>query len=250
MKGRPTIPDTGETGQELSPFEEAKKSLGAIGPTPGLPEEASPKERTPDAEVEIFPRPKMPDSGIGLPERITQAALPFEETAMASEEGARPLDEEVEEALGTADIEAEATGEPVEGRTEEPIEEPGVEVPARPTAPPVPPPPAQRVIVPASVREEAAAEAVEKEPKPPFSLSLFAKSKGFDLLLVGAFWLVAMWVAARSLGSTLFEILGASPTALIGLYIILVALYFFLFKFFLGETLGDRLFREREPADE
>jgi hypothetical protein len=30
------------------------------------------------------------------------------------------------------------------------------------------------------------------------------------------------------------------------LYAVFVFIYFFLFKFFLGETLGDRLFRERE----
>jgi hypothetical protein len=242
MKGRPTIPDTGETGEELSPFEEAKKSVGAFGPTPGLPEEAPAKDETPDAEVEIFPRQRMPDSGIGLPERITQGALPFAETSSAAEEGARPLDEDVEEALGTEEIEVEMS--------EEPVEEPAVEAPVRPAAPPVPPPPPQREAVSAPVREQVPAEAVEEEPRPPFSLSLFAKSKGFDLLLVGAFWLVAMWVAARSLGSTLFEMLGSSPTALVGLYGILVGLYFFLFKFFLGETLGDRLFREREPADD
>ncbi len=254
MKGRPTIPDTGETGEELSPFEEAKKSVGAFGPTPGLPEEAPAKDETPDAEVEIFPHRKMPDSGIGLPERITQAALPFAETSAAAEEGARPLDEDVEDALGTEEIEAETSEGLGEIQAEEPVEErvdePAVEAPVRPAAPPVPPPTPQREAVPAPVQEPAQAEAIEREPRPPFSLSLFAKSKGFDLLLVGAFWLVAMWVAARTLGSTLFEMLGESPTALVGLYGILVGLYFFLFKFFLGETLGDRLFREREPADE
>ena len=30
------------------------------------------------------------------------------------------------------------------------------------------------------------------------------------------------------------------------LYAVFILIYFFLFKFFLGETLGDRLFRPRE----
>jgi len=48
------------------------------------------------------------------------------------------------------------------------------------------------------------------------------------------------------MGSTLFDILGAMSGAMLLLYAVFMLLYFFLFKFFLGETLGDRLFRPRE----
>lgn len=86
----------------------------------------------------------------------------------------------------------------------------------------------------------------EPQPRPPFSFSVFFKSKAFDLLFVGLFWLVALWLAAHSMDMTLFEILGAMSGPMFLLYIVFVFMYFFLFKFFLGETLGDRLFRERE----
>ncbi|MCK7489518.1 MAG: hypothetical protein MZU79_04230 [Anaerotruncus sp.] len=48
------------------------------------------------------------------------------------------------------------------------------------------------------------------------------------------------------MGMTLFEILGSMSGSMLLLYAVFVFLYFFLFKFFLGETLGDRLFRPRE----
>ena len=99
---------------------------------------------------------------------------------------------------------------------------------------------------PARTEFEAAGEAEEREPRPPFSFSVFFKSKVFDLLFVGLFWLVALWLAAYSMGLTLFGILGAMSGPMLLLYAVFVLLYFFLFKFFLGETLGDRLFRPRE----
>jgi hypothetical protein len=46
--------------------------------------------------------------------------------------------------------------------------------------------------------------------------------------------------------ATLFEILSVTSGPVLVLYGVYIGLYFFLFKFFLGETLGDRLFRERD----
>ncbi len=91
-----------------------------------------------------------------------------------------------------------------------------------------------------------APEDEEEEERPPFSFAIFFKSKMFDLLFVGLFWLVALWLAGRSMDATLFDLLAATPTPLVALYLLLVVIYFFLFKFFLGETLGDRLFREHD----
>ena len=93
---------------------------------------------------------------------------------------------------------------------------------------------------------EAPGEREEPGPPPPFSFSVFFKSKAFDVLFVGLFWLVALWLAASSLGVTLFAILGSMSRPMLLLYAVFVLIYFFLFKFFLGETLGDRLFRPRE----
>jgi len=175
-------------------------------------------------EEEIFPHRKASDSGIGFPERLTQAALPFESSAGEAEEG-----EEAEE----------------EGEEEAPPP-----VPA-PGPPPVRTAPQSREAPRPSLREETGAEAgpgerPDEEARPPFHLSLFLKARAFDILFVGVFWLVALWVAARSMGATLFELLSVTSASVLGLYAVFIVLYFFLFKFFLGETLGDRLFRERE----
>ncbi|MGA2362959.1 MAG: zinc-ribbon domain-containing protein [Candidatus Aminicenantales bacterium] len=171
-----------------------------------------------NAEEEIFPRRKPPDSGIGLPERVTQAALPFESAVREEEEGEEVAEEEAFESAPA---------------------------PAEPGLP-------KKEGLRASVPEEAEAEAdLEKEPEeeelqPPFHLSVFLKAKAFDVLFIGIFWLVALWVAARSMSATLFELLSVTSGSVFLLYAVFVLIYFFLFKFFLGETLGDRLFKERE----
>jgi len=200
MKGAPVFPDeTGPVG--------ALDQGAADTPAPAGEE-----------EVEIFPRRRDSDSTIGLPERVSQSPLPFEQGAAEEEE-----EEE----------------EPAEGEAREKI---------FPTAGPVRPEREAVRPVRESERREAEAEEEGEEPapRPPFSFSVFFKSKAFDVLFVGLFWLVALWLAATSMGATLFDILGSTSGSMLLLYAALVFLYFFLFKFFLGETLGDRLFRERE----
>jgi hypothetical protein len=136
---------------------------------------------------------RIKDSGIGLPEKVTQATLPFEK------------------AIPRGEIPAEGKVVPVreEGRTEEEAEE-----------------------------EEAARE------RPPFKLSVFLKAKSFDVLFVAVFWLVSLWLAARSMDVTIFQMFGVAPDGLFVFLGALLVLYFFPFYFFLGETLGDRLFRD------
>ena len=202
MKGAPVFPD--ETGP-----------VGTLDK--GVADTAAPAG---EEEVEIFPRRKDSDSTIGLPERVSQSPLPFEQGAVEEEE------EEEEE-------------EPAEGETREKM---------LPTAEPVRPEREAVRPVRESERREAEAEeeGEEPEPRPPFSFSVFFKSKAFDVLFVGLFWLVALWLAANSMGATLFDILGSMSGSMLLLYAVFAFIYFFLFKFFLGETLGDRLFRERE----
>ena len=103
------------------------------------------------------------------------------------------------------------------------------------------------------VSEEEAAEELEEEtkerekrPRPPFKLSVFLKAKFFDVLFVAVFWLVSLWIAARSMDVTLFQMLGVASSGLLAYFGALLVLYFFLFYFFLGETLGDRLFRDED----
>ena len=146
-------------------------------------------------------RPRIADSGIGLPEKVTQAALPFEREAPREEKTAPP-----------------AAPSLAERRIERPLEE--AEEPEE------------------EEREERA------RPRGPFRLSVFLKAKSFDALFIAVFWLASLWIAARSMDVTLFQMLGKASTGLLAYFAALLALYFFLFYFFLGETLGDRLFRD------
>jgi len=222
MKGAPVFPeDTGPV--------ETRKLRGGEPSAPDTEE-----------EVEIFPRRRAPDSTIGLPEKVSQAPLPFERPAAEADEG-----EEEGEEIGAEEGE-EATDEAgqEEDRTPEAVVLPAGQVrPVREPLMPVWEPDQER----AARREiEAAEEGEERGPRPPFNFSVFIKSKAFDILFVGIFWVVALWLAAYSMGMTLFDILGSMSGSMLLLYAVLVFLYFFLFKFFLGETLGDRLFRPRE----
>jgi hypothetical protein len=192
------------------------------GSKPGTGEErgAGAPPTAGDEEVEIFPRRRGSDSTIGLPERVSQSPLPFERVEAEAEAGA-----EEEETAGEGPAEDEAPQVPPSLRGREAVR------PARE--------PERQPLGVEEMLEEAASHA-------PFSFSTFFKSKAFDLLFVGLFWLVALWLAAHSLDMTLFEILGAMSGSMFLLYVVLAFMYFFLFRFFLGETLGDRLFRERE----
>ncbi len=244
-----------EESDEASPFESAKRSLleeDAAGAEAEGCETRGGRPDTKDEEVEIFPHRKKSDSGLGYPERLTQALLPFESAETREESEVTESGSEEEEESETA------AGMP--GEAEE--EEEDLGLPARP-APAMPPPAvASRAAAakptawePRPAEEEARraegrADILEEEyARPPFSFSVFAKSKAFDIFFTGFFWLVAVWIAAHSTGTTLFGLLGASGGALFLFYLVLVFLYFFLFKFFLGETIGDRLFRERPERE-
>ncbi len=219
MKGAPVFPeDTGPV--------ETRKLRGGEPSTPDTEE-----------EVEIFPRRRAPDSTIGLPEKVSQSPLPFERPADEAGEGeGKDAEEEGEE--------KEAGSGQAEDVTPREVILPAGQVrPSRELILPVREPDQARI---ARREIEAAEEGVEPGPRLPFNFSVFFKSKAFDLLFVGIFWVVALWLAAYSMGMTLFDILGSMSGPMLLLYAVLVFLYFFLFKFFLGETLGDRLFRPRE----
>jgi len=209
-----------ESTGSLPPWASTMKGAPVFPPdtTPVEPKKGPPAPPAADEEVEIFPRRKPSDSTLGLPERLSQAPLPF---------GAQEADEE-----------AEATEE-AEEETREAVLPPAE--PERPARPPILP-----VREPGGVEGAVLDETEAPVERPPFSFSVFFKSKAFDVLFVGLFWLVALWLAAHATGQTLFEILGAMSGPMLLLYAVFISLYFFLFKFFLGETLGDRLFRRRD----
>ncbi|MDD8020751.1 MAG: zinc ribbon domain-containing protein [Acidobacteriota bacterium] len=82
----------------------------------------------------------------------------------------------------------------------------------------------------------------------PLRAGDFIKAKVFDFLFVVLLWLLTVWLAARSMQVTVFKLLDVAATSLLIFLLILASIYFFLFYFFIGETLGDRLFRENEEG--
>jgi len=166
---------------------EEREALEAGEPLPESEEAAEEKDERPARRIV--------DSGIGLPEKVIQATLPFEK------------------AIPREEVSTE--GEAAPSRKEEPYEEKAEE-------------------------EEAARE------RPPFKLSVFLKAKSFDVLFVAVFWLMSLWLAARSMDVTIFQMFGVVPDGLFVFLGALLVLYFFPFYFFLGETLGDRLFRDED----
>jgi hypothetical protein len=131
------------------------------------------------------------DSGIGVPEKITQAALPFGDT------GSREM--------GTPDEERSGVDEEKE--------------------------------------EEAA---VQEAARRPTALSLKLRAKVVDWVFVTALWLISLGFTSQVLGVSFFRLIFGSPFPVLAFYVILLVLYFFLFLYFLGETLGDHYFSETD----
>lgn len=129
------------------------------------------------------------DSGIGIPEKVTQAELPLADTAETA-----PAEEHVVAAMDEVGEEGEA----------------GQELPRR------------------------------------LGFSLKLKSKLVDLVFITALWLVTLWFTSQVIGVSFFRLITRSPGPVLAFYFILLLLYFFLFLYFLGETLGDHYFSERD----
>jgi len=89
-------------------------------------------------------------------------------------------------------------------------------------------------------------EEKEKEGRfqPSSTLVLKLKAITFDFFFVTALWFLTIWLASRLIDVSLFKLIPASTLAIIIFYLILMFSYFSLFIFFLGETLGDRLFHQ------
>lgn len=169
------IPDTGSLPPWVSRIRETPATVE-------LDEEAQ-------AEPGESSREWTTDSGIGVPERITQATLPIADTSGLG--GPTPSQEtdHVDEEMQEATAEEEGAG-----------------------------------------RSEA------------FSLKL--RAKVVDLLFVTALWVISLYFTAQVIGVSFFRLIFGSPFPVLAFYAILLGLYFFLFLFFLGETLGDHYFSE------
>lgn len=93
--------------------------------------------------------------------------------------------------------------------------------------------------------ESTSAKKKKRYPKKPdMTFSPWIKSRIFDVLIIVGIWLVALWLASRIVGIGFFQLLTTSTVQTLVFLIALFVIYFFLFLFFLGETLGDHLFSE------
>ncbi len=166
------------------------------------------------------------DSGIGIPERIaTQPTLPFgeaEKEAGREESGMKRPSPETAQEVEMEEVE-EATAEEQDaygtGSFEDQEDRP---------------------------REPGEGEADISEFPPSSPLVIALRSKALDVLIVFALWMASIGLAARFLRTTLFKLILSSTVQVLAVFIILLACYFFLFLFFLGETLGDRFLSRRD----
>lgn len=187
---------------------------------------------------------------------------------MIKEKPAAPEEEGEERELADREFANEAAGEE-EGYEEEESSEPpafeiseraadsGIGIPERPLQEQLPLDRARESSEPLPERkpafeerpgwrdEKEAEEETAREPR-PFRPASFIKAKLFDVLFMGVFWLVSLWLASRSMDVSLFQVLAVAGTSSFIFFAVLLVSYFFLFYFFLKETLGDRLFRERD----
>lgn len=170
-----------ETTGELPPWAKEIRE----GPTPDLLSEDEEESRTESADA-VFEVPKTAkrttgedapyiDSGIGIPEKVEQKQLPFDE----------------KESLETTEV----------------------------------------------VQE-----------RPPSKFTPWLKSRAFDLFFIAILWAITLWAASRLVEVSVFRLFFLSIKPVIAFYVILLAGYFFLFFYFLGETFGDRLFSRENKS--
>lgn len=166
-------------------------------------------------------QPWQTDSGVGLPERPGQQPLPFESELKMKKRSWKGEEEEPEMMEETkSSLRAERMKSQIREEEKGEAKEEGFE------------------------QEEAEQLREEKSRSRPFLNWL--KAKIFDLLFVGLLWFIAFVLAARIVAQPFLALIGASAYQAGAFFLLLFGGYLFLFRFFIGETLGDRLF---SPGD-
>ncbi|MDI6697366.1 MAG: zinc ribbon domain-containing protein [Candidatus Saccharicenans sp.] len=215
-------PDTRETGEVPSWVKEVKTAstelLSGGGDTGEVKVPEKAEAETDDLWLEEEETPTEPT--IGFPEKLTRSGL----KAVEAEEETGEVDMELEEKIEEEE-EMESEGGQIFGEKAEPA---------------------------ATDRDISGRDLSSGvgQVLPPLSFKNFVKAKIFDLLFLVMFWLVSVWIAARSMETTIFKLFGLAGSGLLLYLLILTFFYFFLFYFFIGETLGDRLFRESDEEEE
>lgn len=81
----------------------------------------------------------------------------------------------------------------------------------------------------------------EEAAQPALRLATKARAVFFDLAFIFIIWAVSLGLASRIMSASISKLVSISAGSFILFYIVLAVAYFFLFLFFLGETLGDRV---------
>ncbi|MDH7513344.1 MAG: zinc ribbon domain-containing protein [Clostridiales bacterium] len=196
------IPGREETKDDLPPW-----ASGMKGVPPEVIEAGDEEGGEKTASAATTSQGWTADSGIGVPESITQAGIPATGTPEAEKAGVAIEEEEAEEE--EEELEREREEEKREEELEEELKE--------------------------EMREE---RGLKKEVR--------IKAKFVDLVFITALWLISLWFTAEVIDVSFFQLFAKSPLPVFGFYLILLLLYFFLFLYFLGETLGDHYFSEEE----
>lgn len=216
------------TGEVPSWIKEVKTASTELLTGTGDSSDVKSREKVEAETDELWPEEEetLTEPTMGFPERLTRSGL---EAAESGEETGGEVELELEE-----ELEEESEGEGAEVES-------GIGEIFRETAEPA-----------ATGRAISAGgiQAGESRSLPPLGFKNFVKAKVFDLLFLVMFWLVSIWIAARSMQTTIFKLFGLAGSGLLLYLLILTFFYFFLFYFFIGETLGDRLFRESEEEED
>lgn len=206
-----------EEPQEELPVEE-EKAADEEPPAEKLPLEESPPivEEEPEEKEEV-----LKPMGLTPEDEVPDVKIPEEET----EEEEASQEEKVEEELAEEEMpeEEEATMPDTGMGLPE-----GVEQENLPFA------------------DKASAEFEDEEKSPPSKLSIWLKSRAFDVLFIAALWIVTLHIASRMLSTNLFKLISVSIFPVVAFYLALLTVYLFLFFLFLGQTLGDHLFPHEE----
>jgi len=187
-------------------------------------EEAAEEEATPDfSEI----KSKISDTGDELP--------PWAEKIKESTSDMDSFSEDEETEFEPADTDEEFTSEEEMAYEEKtPTFDSGVGIPER----------VSQKSLPFEEKKRKKLKRIKK--KRPTTAANWLKPKAFDFLFIGAFWLIALWFASRVMEVSLFKLISVSVLPTLVFYVILLISYFFLFLYFLGETIGEHLFSEED----
>jgi hypothetical protein len=209
------LADREEPGEFLTDaWKTPSEDLPAV-PTMGFPEEL-PKTSTsipfeaPSAELE--PEPAAPPALPTPPVPVLRRAARPAEVKAPEPEAAPPTIMTIEEAM---EIEEE----------------------------PAPAPAAAPAPIPSEKQAEPEEPAKPSVRAPVVHLGFFRRIKAtlFDLLVVGAFWAGATGLTAHFLSIPVLDLIASAALPLGLLFVVLLAIYLFMFLLFLGETPGGRL---------